>query len=165
MTTTQIKAGLPIKVTSYGKTLFNATAEIVPEVVVPSLGNNFTDPLWVGDWTPDVWGAVRKACQNNPTKDNVFIMYNIPGRDNGSYSAGGLRSPQEYYAWAGSIADAIGTSKSIVVVEPDALGLSKDLAQDKRDERFAMLQGAINSLKDKPNVKVFVDISMWRTFS
>jgi endoglucanase len=97
----------------------------------------------------------------SPTSQNLFVLYNIPGRDNGNYSAGGLKSAQEYYDWVGKIADAIGTSTAIVILEPDALGLSRSLSDQQKTERYAMLNGAIKALKAKPNVVVYVDSSIW----
>ncbi len=89
------------------------------------------------------------------------MAYNIPGRDNGNYSAGGLGSPAEYKTWITGIANGIGSSKAIVVLEPDALGLSRSLSDQKKTERYAMLNDAIKTLKVNSNTKVYVDSSIW----
>lgn len=127
--------------------------------VSPTL--NVSPPMWLGDWSGDVWSFVHNAVTTAAGKTSLFILYDIPGRDNGNYSAGGLKSPAEYYAWTGKIADAIGNASAIAVVEPDALGLSSQLSDDKKNERFGMIQGAINALNAKPNIKIYVDASMW----
>jgi len=117
--------------------------------------------IWLGEWSGDVWSTVRGHVTQAGDTLPVFILYNIPGRDNGNYSAGGLKSPDEYYAWVGKIADAIGNSQAIVVIEPDAVGLSREIPQDKKTERLSMVHGAVKALKAKSNVQVFIDASMW----
>ncbi len=109
----------------------------------------------------DVWQSVKRIVQEEKRDTSIFIGYNIPGRDNSNYSSGGLHSAQEFWDWYGAIADAIADEKAIVIVEPDALGLGEALSADKRKERLEMLQGAVNALANKPNVKIYVDASMW----
>lgn len=48
----------------------------------------------------------------------VFVIYNIPDRDCGGYSAGGTTS-SEYLAWVTSVKNAI-VGKAMIVLEPDA---------------------------------------------
>jgi len=38
----------------------------------------------------------------------LFVLYNIPGRDCGSYSAGGAENTADYEAWIDAVASAIG---------------------------------------------------------
>lgn len=117
--------------------------------------------IWVGEWSGNIWEAVHAVMEKAGDTVPVFILYNIPFRDNGNYSGGGLKNPQEYYAWVGALADAIGDKKAICVLEPDAVGLSRNIGETQRTQRLAMLEGAINALKAKPNVTVFLDASMW----
>jgi endoglucanase len=60
----------------------------------------------------------------------VFVTYNIPQRDCGQYSAGGVNSAGEYASWIGKIADAIGNNKAAVIIEPDALTLTDCLGSN-----------------------------------
>jgi endoglucanase len=57
----------------------------------------------------------------------VLVLYDIPGRDCGSYSAGGAENTAEYEAWVDAIAAAIGSQKVVIVLEPDSLA---DLPSD-----------------------------------
>ncbi len=93
----------------------------------------------------------------------VFVAYNIPGRDNGNYSSGGLHSKEEYYSWIGSISAAIGDKKAIIVLEPDAIALSTALDSAKRNERLDMIRVAVEILKKQPNIKVYLDASTWKS--
>lgn len=91
----------------------------------------------------------------------LFVLYNIPGRDNGNYSAGGLHSTNEYAKWVKQVADHLGSAPAIAVVEPDAIGLAQNLAEQKRRERYAMLAEAVKDLKQDANCKVYIDVSHW----
>lgn len=57
----------------------------------------------------------------------IYVLYNIPGRDCGSYSAGGAENTADYEAWIDAIAGAIGDRKAVVLLEPDAIA---DLPSD-----------------------------------
>jgi endoglucanase len=52
----------------------------------------------------------------------VFVTYNIPGRDCGSYSAGGAKTDAEYLRWNQLVADTLRGHRAVVLVEPDSLG-------------------------------------------
>jgi endoglucanase len=58
---------------------------------------------------------------------SVLVLYNIPGRDCGSYSAGGAENTADYETWIDAIAGAIGRQKVVIILEPDALA---DLPSD-----------------------------------
>lgn len=109
-----------------------------------------------------VYNHVKNILDKAGDKLAVFVAYNIPGRDNGNYSSGGLHSAAEYHSWIGSIASAIGDKKAIVILEPDAIALSTALDSAKRNERLDMIRVAVEILKKQPNIKVYLDASMWK---
>ena len=51
----------------------------------------------------------------------MLVAYNVPGRDCGSYSAGGAAGVDAYLSWVGSFAAALGDRPAVVVLEPDAV--------------------------------------------
>lgn len=53
----------------------------------------------------------------------VLVVYNLPFRDCGAYSAGGARSTDEYLTWVSALAKGIGRDPAVVVLEPDGLGI------------------------------------------
>lgn len=118
---------------------------------------------WLGEWSGNVFDSVKSYMDKAGDKLAVFVAYNIPGRDNGNYSSGGLHSASEYFSWIGSIGAAIGDKKAIVVLEPDAVALSTDLDPAKKAERLTMIKTAVDILKKQPNLKVYLDASMWKT--
>ena len=90
----------------------------------------------------------------------VLVVYHRPGRDCGSYSAGGSADPQSYLAWVGGLAAGIGDRRAVVVLEPDAVaqavsGACGSAAQ--AGEELAMLGQAVDVLKNQPGVRVYVD--------
>nr|QAU55420.1 Endoglucanase [uncultured Parcubacteria group bacterium] len=109
---------------------------------------------WFGDWNAniqsDVSAYVGEAAAANALP--VLVLYNIPFRDCGSYSAGGAGSASGYHDWIVKVAEGIGTRKAMIVLEPDATSL--DCFDDTR---AAMLADAVNVLEAKPNVAVYID--------
>lgn len=93
----------------------------------------------------------------------VFVVYGVTDRDcTGEESAGGL-PPDEYAAWVGEIAAALGAADTaaVAVVEPD--GLSATFECGNTEERVGLLAGAVGSLVDA-DVPTYVDAghSDWR---
>lgn len=174
MTVAQIRAGLPITVITSGNVLFRATADspsstttttqtpttttTTQTTTTPQI-TSVSKPHWLGNWSGNVQDTVRNIVSQYDT--SLLVAYNIPGRDNGNYSAGGLASAAEYKSWVTQIANGIGSKKAIVVLEPDALGLSRGLNSTQQAERYVMLNEAIKALKVNANTKVYIDSSIW----
>lgn len=121
--------------------------------------------VWLGSWSGNVGDAVRTVTDKAQQQDAypVFVAYMIPYRDCGLHSAGGLDA-SKYIPWINDIANAIGTRKAIVILEPDAVpGLiqvengKQCLSPELRAERANLIKTAIGVLKSKPNLKVFID--------
>lgn len=115
---------------------------------------------WVGDWFPDVRGTVagfvRKAFLDDALP--VFVLYNIPNRDCGQYSAGGVKSSGEYRGWVRDVARGIGTRPAVVILEPDALGLlDRCLAAKDQTERLEILRDAVRVLRTSQATAVYLD--------
>jgi endoglucanase len=91
----------------------------------------------------------------------VFVVYGIPNRDCGNFSAGGL-SPTTYPEWVAEIADSLGDQRSVVVVEPDSLSLAIECEDE--DEQVALVRDAVSTLAET-DAWVYVDggHSNWRS--
>jgi len=87
----------------------------------------------------------------------ALVVYGLPGRDCGSFSAGGLDA-QQYPGWIAEIGDALRAGgaggRSIVVLEPDSLALAPECGNE--DERFAQLSAAIDGLT-APDAWIYLD--------
>jgi endoglucanase len=113
---------------------------------------------WLGDWIPNIAQHVSARVSTITAAGAlpVFVVYNIPVRDCNSYSAGGATSASAYRSWIRSIANAIGTRKTVVILEPDALGLLECLTPDQQQVRLDLLRDAVEVFK-KAKVTVYID--------
>jgi endoglucanase len=96
----------------------------------------------------------------------VFVLYNIPGRDCGSYSAGGAENTADYEAWIDAIAGAIGNQKVVIMLEPDAIAdLPSDCGYDPTvvdipqavANRYAQINYGITRLEQETQTSVYID--------
>jgi endoglucanase len=115
---------------------------------------------WLGSWTQNVevvaQNYVKAASKRN--KLALIIAYNIPNRDCGQYSRGGAADPQAYLKWVQELAQGIGDSRAVVVLEPDALPqLDMCLSEADQAQRLELLQSAVDILQAKPGVAVYLD--------
>lgn len=138
--------------------------------------------VWFTKGTPksvkqDVKNTVKRAAAKKSVP--VLVAYNIPFRDCAQFSAGGATTVQEYMDWIDGFAAGIGNERAVVILEPDGLGIIPWYKQFRgtdaeagdyewcqpaeaneataADERFAMLNYAVDALKAKPNVTVYLD--------
>ena len=138
--------------------------------------------VWFEGGTPhkvqqDVKNTVQRAKGKKTVP--VLVAYNIPFRDCAQYSAGGATSVAEYEAWIDGFAAGIGDNPAVVILEPDGLGIIPWYKQFRgldseaadyewcqpteadsataADERFEMLNYAVDALKAHPNVSVYLD--------
>ncbi len=108
--------------------------------------------LWLGgsgDVTT-VTRAIKTAAEQGTTP--VFVMYNIPHRDCGSYSAGGAADGASYLAWVRQMA-ALMDGRAWIVLEPDAMGQASTCGGD---ERLKLLHDAGVILRAGGN-RVYID--------
>ena len=104
---------------------------------------------WIGGWTSDVRSAVQSTAQaaNAQGAMPVFVAYNIPNRDCGSYSAGGASSASGYASWIRQFAAGLSGHAATVILEPDAVAQATCLNAQAQSARFAMLRDAVSVLK------------------
>ncbi|PIR82337.1 hypothetical protein COU20_02845 [Candidatus Kaiserbacteria bacterium CG10_big_fil_rev_8_21_14_0_10_59_10] len=115
---------------------------------------------WLGGWNADVRADVSRTVDAASAAGSVpiFIAYNIPNRDcSGGHSAGGVASANAYRAWISAIADGIGGAEAIVVLEPDALAGMECLSSGAQQERFELLNSAVETLGTSGKVAVYID--------
>jgi endoglucanase len=136
---------------------------------------------WFTKGTPksvrqDVRVTVRLAAATHTVP--VLVAYNIPFRDCAQFSAGGATSVQEYKDWIDGFAAGIGNGQAVVILEPDGLGIipwynpyggadgssalewcqpAEANPATAAADRFALMNYAVDALKAKPNVSVYLD--------
>jgi endoglucanase len=112
--------------------------------------------LWLGDWMDDVASEVDDVLTRAAGTVPVFVLYNIPQRDCGSFSAGGSEEAAEYTAFVDQIAVGLDGRLAIVIVEPDGLALNHCLSDAQWDERTALISDAVDALT-AAGAKVYLD--------
>lgn len=116
--------------------------------------------LWLGEWNSDVFRKVQFVV-DQASKENslpIFIAYNVPNRDCGQHSAGGLKTGDMYRRWIRKIAAGIGDRGAVVIVEPDALGLVEGcLNPEQVKERMFLIHDAVKVLRQNPKTVVYLD--------
>lgn len=115
---------------------------------------------WIGEWSGEIASAIGQlaSAANSSGTIPLVIAYNIPNRDCGQYSAGGVKSVDEYRTWIQGFAKGAGTHRLIVILEPDALPqLTKCLSPGDQKARVAVLKEAVDLLAATPGVSVYLD--------
>ncbi|HEX8227153.1 MAG TPA: glycoside hydrolase family 6 protein [Candidatus Saccharimonadales bacterium] len=120
---------------------------------------------WVGDDErfEDLAIQLDKVRQEN--KLALTVLYDIPGRDCGLYSAGGAKDAVAYQQFVDRFAEAIGETQTIVIVEPDAIPQMDEtddrgrpcLDAKEREVRTGLLDYAVGKLKALPHTYVYLD--------
>ena len=113
---------------------------------------------WLGGWVSDIRREVNQAVATMTGSGSlpVFVAYNIPYRDCGSYSAGGSATAAAYRKWIGDFAAGVGGRNAIVILEPDALAGMDCLAAGGQQERLALLRDAVRTLR-AARAAVYID--------
>ena len=81
----------------------------------------------------------------------VFVVYNIPRRDNGGASSGGAAGDEAYRQWIDDLVGAIDSVPSAIILEPDAL------AHDGRESRYDLIFYAVTALVATGQTAVYID--------
>ncbi|MFF0904007.1 UNVERIFIED_CONTAM: glycoside hydrolase family 6 protein [Kocuria sp. CPCC 205316] len=107
--------------------------------------------IWIGDWggmSPSILSGKLQAAAALQ-QEAFIIVYNIVGRDNGHYSAGGAQTIAAYKAWIDGYVAACAPYAEYVtaVIEPDALADLTNVAQGNQAGRIECLQYACSQFK------------------
>lgn len=89
-----------------------------------------------------------------------LVLYNVPQRDDGLSARQGAADADAYAAWIDEVSAAIGDTRAIVVVEPDALWFvdRQTPSGSARTERMDSLRYAVTTLGDRnPRTRVYVE--------
>lgn len=116
--------------------------------------------LWLGEWNTNVFRTVQHVVGKAKEQGAVaaFIAYNVPNRDCGQHSKGGLASNDDYRRWIRKVAAGIGEDAAIVILEPDAIPLlDKCLTPEQQEERLLLIRDAVRVLRQNPKTIVYID--------
>ncbi|GIZ14097.1 glycoside hydrolase family 6 protein [Capnocytophaga catalasegens] len=83
-------------------------------------------------------------------KTPIVVVYGIPNRDCGSFSAGGHKNATDYKAWINRVSNIIGQRRAVVIIEPDAINYCGLKPNDpKRIERAELLTYAGKTISER----------------
>jgi endoglucanase len=137
-----------------------ADAELVAQIA------NQPVAKWWGGWASDIRREVDQAVATITRSGAlpVFVAYNIPARDCGSYSAGGAGGADAYRRWMQDFARGIAGRSAMVILEPDALAGMDCLKPPAQQERLTLLREAVETLKVQ-RASVYIDAgnARWKT--
>jgi len=113
--------------------------------------------IWLNEgWTPAGLRGLLDTIRARRALP-VLVVYNIPDRDCGRYSAGGAGSPAAYEAWIRMVAATIGPRPAAVIVEPDALPEADCLSGSRRDRHYRLVRYAVETLAAHRRTAVYID--------
>lgn len=88
----------------------------------------------------------------------VLVLYDLPGRDCGQFSAGGASDEPAYLAYVAAFAAGLGDRPALVVLEPDAVAQSvQGCARRTADRTRRLLRSAVGLLAGAPGARVYLD--------
>jgi len=146
-----------LKQDEFKNALLVALMETVPQAV------------WLTNGTPTAVSATVKSTLQLAKRERAIptlVLYNIPGRDCGSYSAGGAENTATYETWIDAIAAAIDDQKVVIVLEPDSIAdLPSDCGYDPTTvnisqataDRYTQINYALTALEAGPQTLVYLD--------
>ncbi len=115
---------------------------------------------WIGEWSsPAAESVDRRVTQiDDAGAVAVLVVYNIPFRDCGQYSAGGAADATRYRVWIREVARGIKGRRVVVILEPDALPLmTKCLTPADQQTRLDLIADAVRVLGASASTKIYLD--------
>jgi len=114
---------------------------------------------WLADSSEKTTQSLKASLQKSQQAGTIplFVAYNIPGRDVGGYSTGGIDSAADYRDWTNMISQTIGDQPAVIVLEPDALAHLPELDGAAADERTTLLADAVDTFNDNDQTAVYLD--------
>jgi endoglucanase len=141
-----------------GKTLYRSPYTPAQNAGVQKIANQ-PQAAWFGNWNSSVQSDVKNYVQAAAGQNSlpVLVLYNIPQRDCGGYSAGGSSSADAYKTWIQQVASGIGNNQAAIILEPDSLALMDCLSSTDQQRRYDLLKTAIQTLKQNSSTAVYLD--------
>lgn len=136
-----------------------ATSRPTDAAVMARIGSTPT-AIWLGGWNANVQSDVARNMSAAASQSAVptFVAYNIPGRDCGSYSAGGASDSSSYISWIKQVSAGLSSGKAILVLEPDGLANIDCMSSVQQADRYSMISSALDIFKaNNPGTRVYLD--------
>lgn len=116
---------------------------------------------WFGDWYSDSELAAYVDQRINAIAGAggtpLFAIYNIPYRDCGEYSSGGVATAVVYRQWVDRFVSALRGRQAIIFVEPDGLTVTNCLSPQQLQERYSLIGYAVQAIKRNARASAYLD--------
>lgn len=106
---------------SRAEAAYRAAGDTTDAQLVSRLADQPTGNWLTAGSAAEVRQKVRQITRSAGRRAPVLAVYDIPGRDCGGFSGGGAADAAAYQSWIGGVADGLGQSPAVVVLEPDAV--------------------------------------------
>ncbi len=154
--------GAAFHVNPYSEAAENV-GQLCPSGVSLTKISNQPQGVWFGDWNtnPQADAAAVMSAASTQGTVPIVVAYNIVNRDCGGYSTGGAPNDAAYQSWIQGLALGVGSTKAVVILEPDALSQIDQpgcLTPDQQNDRYSLLQYAVSMFQQHaPNASVYYD--------
>ena len=166
-----IAAPLPVTNPLSGSSLFVSSATQVQSWINANNSSRSADAqtlrvianqpqaTWFGNWNSNIQNDVSSLVTSAATTGTtpILVLYNIPSRDCGSFSAGGSANAAAYRTWISQVTAGIAGKSAIVILEPDALANIDCLDAAGKTSREQLLKDAVATLKTGAHTTVYLD--------
>ncbi len=115
--------------------------------------------IWFGGWSGPIQPAIAQAVKNAEAERSqlVAVAYNVPYRDCGQHSSGGLEAGA-YKKWIDDFVKGLGQHEAVIILEPDAIPLITCLNEGTKKERWQLLNYALEAFKTRSKAIVYMDV-------
>lgn len=119
---------------------------------------NQSESEWFGDWNSNVYNDAKNTTATVTANGStpVYVIYDIPHRDCGSYSAGGAANATAYRTWINNLVAGIGGKKAVALLEPDALAGMDCLNSADQAERTSLIKETVSTLESH-GIATYID--------
>ena len=137
--------------------LYNAAHPGTPEIALLA-----TTPQAIWLTQTDIATDLQKTLSVLPAEQTaVFVVYNIPNRDNGGASSGGAPTLDAYEQFIDTVEFFTAPFAPIFILEPDAFPLLVQLDEEQAQERFDCLGYAVDQLSEAGTVYLDAGHPAW----
>lgn len=113
--------------------------------------------VWVGDWARNPKRTVANYVWQADGNVIPICLYGFP---RSGYSKGGHHTFSSYKRWINAVSAGLGSARAMLVLEPDALGVHRNITDGTTPERA--LAYAVSTFEAaNPRTAVYIDASSW----
>lgn len=128
----------------------------------PLVGKIFEHPVsfWYGVKNGQVTypeKSIKRLLKRAAPSLPVFTVYNLPNRDMGQYSKGGVKTGEGYLEFIDSFCKGISGNCPIVIYEPDALPHLADSTSESTTQ-LGLMKTALRMLSERTGAIIYIDI-------